>query len=132
MAGPAKRVRRGRSAASAIAVTGARGDLGALLLNRLAACGDVPKLVGIDTTRGTTPDVTWRIADVRDPTLASRLKGVGTLVHLATDRHGDVAAEQRRAVNARGTGVVLHAARAAGGERGVGAARAVVSGGRGG
>src|SRR3954452_20334055 len=128
MAGPAKRVRRGRSAASAIAVTGARGDLGALLLNRLAACGDVPKLVGIDTTRGTTPDVTWRIADVRDPTLASRLKGVGTLVHLATDRHGDVAAEQRRAVNVRGTEVVLDAAHAAGVERVVVVTSAMVYG----
>jgi nucleoside-diphosphate-sugar epimerase len=117
MAGPAKRVRRGRSGGSAVAVTGACGELGALLLSRLAKSADAPRLVGIDTARGTTPDVTWRIADVRDPTLASRLKGVSTLVHLATDRQGDVSAEQRRAVNVRGTEVVLDAARAAGVER---------------
>src|SRR4051794_10376071 len=117
MAGPAKPVRRGRSAGSAIAVTGGCGELGALLLDRLAGRADAPKLIGIDTARGTTPDVTWRIADVRDPTLSNRLKGVGTLVHLATDRQGDVAAEQRRAVNVRGTEVVLAAAHAAGVER---------------
>jgi nucleoside-diphosphate-sugar epimerase len=77
----------------------------------------VPKLVGIDTSRGTTPGVTWRIADVRDPTLSNRLKGVGTLVHLATDRQGDGNAEERRAVNVRGTEVVLAAAQAAGVDR---------------
>ena len=117
MAGPAKRVRRGRSAASAIAVTGAHGELGTRLLERLAGCADRPRLIGIDTSRGTTPDVTWRIADVRDPTLASKLKGVGTLVHLATDRQGELGAEQRRAVNVRGTEVVLGAAQDAGVER---------------
>jgi nucleoside-diphosphate-sugar epimerase len=117
MHGPAGPVRRGRRAASTIAVTGGRGELGTLLLNRLAECDEVSKLIGIDTTRGTTPEVTWRIADVRDPTLASRLKGVGTLVHLATDRQGDVDAEERRAINVRGTEIVLAAAHAAGIER---------------
>jgi nucleoside-diphosphate-sugar epimerase len=114
MAAPAKRVRRGRSATPAIAVTGARGELATLLLNQLAGSVDAPRLVGIDTTRGTAPDISWRVADVRDPTLASRLKGVDTLVHLATDRQGDVGADQRRAVNVRGTEIVLAAAHAAG------------------
>ena len=114
MAAPAKRVRQGRSAASTIAVTGARGELGARLLTRLAASGEVAKLVGIDIQRGTAPGVTWRIADVRDPTLASRLKGVDTVVHLAADRFGDGSADERRAINVRGTEVVLDAATSAG------------------
>jgi len=97
-----------------IAVTGARGELGERLLVRLASVDGPPRLVGIDTVRGRLDDVTWRIADVRDPALASRLKGVTTLVHLATDRSGDASAEQRRAVNVHGTEVVLSAATAAG------------------
>src|SRR5207302_1356700 len=114
MAAAAKPVRRGRSAAVTIAVTGARGELGERLLVRLASVDGPPRLVGIDTVRGRLDDVTWRIADVRDPALASRLKGVTTLVHLATDRSGDASAEQRRAVNVHGTEVVLSAATAAG------------------
>ena len=117
MPAAAKRVRRGRSAAPTVAVTGAAGELGARLLSRLAQAADPPRLVGIDTSRGTTPEVTWRIADVRDPALASRLKGVSTLVHLAADRGVESDAGQRRAVNLRGTQVVLSAAAAAGVER---------------
>jgi nucleoside-diphosphate-sugar epimerase len=97
-----------------VGVTGAAGELGIRLLGRLAQSENAPRLIGIDTTRGTTPDVTWRIADVRDPALASRLKGVETLVHLATDRGGDSDAVARRAVNLRGTEIVLAATAAAG------------------
>jgi nucleoside-diphosphate-sugar epimerase len=110
----AQRVRRGRSAASTVAVTGAAGELGRRLLARLAANDDAPRLIGIDTIRGTTPDVTWRIADVRDPALASRLNGVDTLVHLAADRRDEGDSDERRAVNVRGTEVVLAAAAGAG------------------
>ncbi|HET7310510.1 MAG TPA: NAD-dependent epimerase/dehydratase family protein [Mycobacteriales bacterium] len=117
MPAAAKRVRRGRSASSTVAVTGAAGELGRRLLERLAQGEDPPRLIGIDTHRGGTPDVTWRLADVRDPALASRLKGVGTLVHLATDRSGDGDPLERRAVNVRGTEVVLAAADSAGVER---------------
>jgi nucleoside-diphosphate-sugar epimerase len=117
MPAAAKRVRRGRSAAATIAVTGAAGELGARLLTRLAQSDEPPRLVGIDTRRGVTPDVSWRIADVRDPALASRLKGVSTLVHLATDRSADGDVDERRAINVRGTEVVLDAAAAVGVER---------------
>ncbi|HET7531356.1 MAG TPA: NAD-dependent epimerase/dehydratase family protein [Mycobacteriales bacterium] len=114
MAATAARVRRGRSTRPTIAVTGGSGELGARLLDRLAAGDEPPRLVGIDTRRGPAGPVTWRVADVRDPALASRLSGVDTLVHLATDRGGDSGAEQRRTVNVRGTEIVLAAARAAG------------------
>ncbi|HET6816242.1 MAG TPA: NAD-dependent epimerase/dehydratase family protein [Mycobacteriales bacterium] len=117
MPAAAKRVRRGRSGASVVAVTGAAGELGRRLLERLSQGDEPQRLVGIDTVRGTTADVTWRIADVRDPALASRLRGVGTLVHLACDRRGDADTSERRAVNVRGTQVVLSAAADAGVER---------------
>jgi nucleoside-diphosphate-sugar epimerase len=60
------------------------------------------------------PGATWRVADVRDPALASRLAGIDALVHLATDRSPATAAEDRRAVNVRGSEVLLAAAAAAG------------------
>ena len=54
---------------------------------------------------------------MRDPTLASRLSGIEALVHLATDRASTTPVEDRRAVNVRGTEVLLEAAAAAGVER---------------
>lgn len=106
-------VRRRRSALR-IGVTGAAGPLGALLTERLAKHGSAPKLVAIDTTRRHVPDVTWRTADVRDPALATRLSGVDTLVHLATDRSSSTHPVERRGINAHGTEAVLDAAKAAG------------------
>jgi nucleoside-diphosphate-sugar epimerase len=100
-----------------IAVTGAAGVLGAGLLDRLAGQPDPPALVAIDTVRGHHPSATWRVADVRDPALASRLAGVETLVHLATDRSNTTPTEQRRAINVRGTEVLIEAAVAAGVQR---------------
>ena len=77
------------------------------------------------------PDVhAWRIADVRDPALASRLAGVDTLVHLATDRTATTPVEQRRAVNVRGTEILLDAAAAAGVRRVVLLTSAMVYGAR--
>jgi nucleoside-diphosphate-sugar epimerase len=76
-----------------------------------------PRIVAIDTVRHSTPGITWRVADVRDPTLASRLSGIEALVHLATDRASTTPVEDRRAVNVRGTEVLLEAAAAAGVER---------------
>jgi nucleoside-diphosphate-sugar epimerase len=95
-------------------VTGARGELGDLVVRRLLAVDDVKRVVGIDTSRGDVAGVTWRRADVRDPALRARLAGVDTVVHLATDRQPDAPAAERRAVNVRGTDTVLTAAAAAG------------------
>lgn len=98
-------------------MTGAAGPIGRALVERLAGHPGSPRIVGIDTVREQTPGVTWRVADIRDPALASRLTGVETLVHLATDRSPSTPTEDRRAVNIRGTEVLLEAAVAAGVER---------------
>lgn len=104
-------VRAGRRG-GAVAVTGAAGDLGGRLLQRLVDAG--ADVVGVDTVRGDNRDVTWRRADVRDPALGAKLAGVGTVVHLATDRRPDAPAADRRTVNVRGTQSVLSAAATAG------------------
>jgi nucleoside-diphosphate-sugar epimerase len=108
------RVRAGRNPAPVVAVTGAGGVIGDLLVRRLVDSGAARRVVGIDTTRGTAPGVTWRTADVRDPTLRSRFTGADVVVHLATNRDADAPAVERRAVNVRGTDTVLSAAVAAG------------------
>lgn len=113
MSPPAARVRARRSG-PAVAVTGAAGELGSRLVTRLVDSGECSKVVGIDTIRGDTPGVTWRRADVRDPTLRTKLAGIDTVVHLATDRRPDAAPVERRTVNVRGTDNVLTAAAAAG------------------
>jgi nucleoside-diphosphate-sugar epimerase len=98
-------------------VTGAAGPLGGALVERLAQHQSAPKIVAIDTTRRHLPGASWRVADVRDPALASRFEGIETLVHLATDRAPTTPTDDRRAVNVRGTEVLLDAAVAAGVER---------------
>jgi nucleoside-diphosphate-sugar epimerase len=95
-------------------VTGATGPLGGALINRLVGLDPAPKVIAIDTTRRQLPGVTWRVADVRDPVLASRLSDVDAIVHLATDRSAATPAVERRAVNVRGTEVLLDAAAASG------------------
>jgi nucleoside-diphosphate-sugar epimerase len=95
-------------------VTGAAGPLGAALIDRLTHDAASPKVVALDTGRRPAPGVTWRVADVRDPALASRLAGIDTLVHLATDRSPSTAQDARRAINVRGTTLLLDAAVVAG------------------
>jgi nucleoside-diphosphate-sugar epimerase len=106
-------VRRRRSA-TRIGVTGAAGILGGALVERLSQHASSPRIVAIDTVRRHSPGATWRLADVRDPALASRLTGIDTLVHLATDRSPSTPIDERRAINVRGTEVLLDAAVAAG------------------
>ncbi len=110
---PRAGVRRRRSA-PAVLVTGGTGPLGSALLQRLTQRRGAPPVIGLDTSRRQLPGVTWRTADIRDPTLASRFQDVDTVVHLATDRSAATPEEPRRAVNVRGTEVVLDAAGAAG------------------
>ena len=110
-------VRRRRSTPT-IGVTGAAGPIGRALVERLAEHPGSPRRSSASTPCvEQTPGVTWRVADIRDPALASRLTGVETLVHLATDRSPSTPTEDRRAVNIRGTEVLLEAAVAAGVER---------------
>lgn len=95
-------------------MTGAGGPLGRALVERLTQHAAAPKIIALDTVRGHCPGATWRLADVRDPTLASRLSGIDVVVHLATDRTTSTAVEDRRALNVRGTEVLLDAASEAG------------------
>jgi nucleoside-diphosphate-sugar epimerase len=111
---PVRRRRSGPDEGSTVAVTGAGGPLGHLLVEHLVAAGKHKRVVAIDVDRGAATGVTWRLADVRDPALRARLAGVDTVVHLATERDPDAAADDRRALNVRGTDVLLTAAAAAG------------------
>jgi nucleoside-diphosphate-sugar epimerase len=120
-------VRSGRSAGArgsrrgggrpVVAVTGAAGGLGALLLARLAGNPDVGRVVGIDERRGDLADVTWRVLDVTDPGLARRLGSVDTVVHLDVDLGLDGGSRRRAGASSRtvrGTQTVLTAAAASG------------------
>ncbi|GAC1444789.1 MAG: NAD-dependent epimerase/dehydratase family protein [Mycobacteriales bacterium] len=96
-----------------MAVTGAATGLGRALVERLARRQDLAGLIGIDLEPGPVDGVMWRASDVRDPLLAQRLVGVDTVVHLAA-ASGAADPDARRALNVRGTAVVLDAARTAG------------------
>lgn len=113
MSGTAGGVRVRRKAPT-VAVTGAAGPLGRLVGRRLVDCGEVGRVVGVDTTRAPAAGITWRLADVRDPALRTRFTGVDTVVHLASNREADAAAGERRVVNVSGTDTVLSAAAATG------------------
>ncbi len=111
---PAPRRRAPRRTGATVAVTGASGVIGRVLLGRLAGHAEVAKVVAIDVRRGETEGVTWRIGDVRDPMLAQRLASVDAVVHLAVSWSLDVPAAERSAINVRGTQTVVTAAAAAG------------------
>lgn len=129
------RVRPRRSAGHTVAVTGAAGGaygLGPALVSRLAGAESVRRVVAIDVERGDVAGlgVTWRIADVCDPLLASRLSGVVTVVHLAQDTSLTSDARGRHAYNVRAAQTVLTAAAAAGVKRVVLVSSAMVYGAR--
>ncbi len=95
-----------------MAVTGAARGVGHALVTRLASSPRVSRVVAVDDHRGDATGVTWRLADVRDPTLASRLTGVDVVVHTDVDASADTDPRQRRARNVRGAQTVLTAAAA--------------------
>ena len=100
--------------AGTVAVTGAATTLGDLVVRRLVQAGRHKRVIAIDADRGSVNGATWRVADVRDPALRARLDGVDAVVHLATSRDPDAEPTSRRALNVRGTEVLLDAAAAAG------------------
>jgi nucleoside-diphosphate-sugar epimerase len=95
-----------------VAVTGAARGVGLALAVRLASSPLVGHVVAIDDHRGDAAGVTWRVADVRDPTLAARLAGVDVVVHTDVDTSAEVDPRERRARNVRGAQTVLTAAAA--------------------
>lgn len=100
-----------------VAVTGAASGVGRLLVQRLATPegSTAPReIIAIDEEFADLRGVTWRIADVRDPGLVSRLGGVHVLVHTADDRSPESRPAQRRARNIRAAQTVLTAAAASG------------------
>jgi nucleoside-diphosphate-sugar epimerase len=112
---PERSVRRERSTAppeAVVAVTGAARGVGHAVVTRLAAATTIGRVVAIDDHRGDVAGVTWRVADVRDPSLASKLEGVDVVVHADMDTSVDTDPRQRRAFNLRGAQTVLTVAAA--------------------
>jgi nucleoside-diphosphate-sugar epimerase len=97
-----------------VAVTGAAHGLGLALTTRLAESALVGRVVALDGQRGDVSGVIWRIVDVRDPVLASRLADVDVVVHTDVDLSPEADGRSRRAFNVRGAQTVLTAAAAGG------------------
>ena len=97
-----------------VAVTGAARGVGHALVLKLAGSPGIGRVVALDDHRGEAPapGVTWRLADVRDPTLAARLAGVDVVVHTDVDSSADTNPRDRRARNVRAAQTVLTAAAA--------------------
>jgi nucleoside-diphosphate-sugar epimerase len=118
LAGEARASEQGASVPSAsesgpvVAVTGAARGLGHALAVTLAASARVKRVIAIDDHRGEATGVTWRVVDVRDPALASRLAEVDVLVHTDLDLAPESDRSARRAFNVRGAQTVLTAAAA--------------------
>jgi nucleoside-diphosphate-sugar epimerase len=103
---------RQRRTRQVVAVTGAADGLGHALTAHLAGSARVSKVIAIDDHRGDVAGVSWRLADVRDPALASRLAEVDVLVHTDVDTSGEADHRARRAFNVRAAQTVLTAAAA--------------------
>jgi len=98
-----------------VAVTGAASGVGRLLVERLLTgegSRKISRIIGIDSRRGDIPGVSWHVADVCDPRLATLLAGVDVLVHTADDRSLETPRRQRRTHNIRSAQTVLTAAAA--------------------
>jgi nucleoside-diphosphate-sugar epimerase len=111
---PATPERRARRRGPVVAVTGAAHGIGEILVRGLAASGQIKKVIAIDTIRGDVPEVTWRLADVRDQILEERLAGVDVVVHLSADAGFDLDHPDSLGANVRGAANVLAAAPVAG------------------
>lgn len=131
MAQQARRVRarrNGKSAGVVVAVVGAAGGVGRLLSRRLAAHSGVDDVIALDDVRGDTEGVTWRVLELTDPGIVTRLAEADIVVHAGIDVGvtDDIAARTHR--NVRGTQAVLTASAAAGVRRVVVVTSAMVYG----
>src|SRR3569833_1279902 len=69
-------------------------------------------VVALDYRRGDVPGGTWRVGDIRDPQLSSRIPDVDVIDHLDIDHSPDTDHRERRAYNVRGAQTVITAAAA--------------------
>jgi nucleoside-diphosphate-sugar epimerase len=93
-----------------VAVTGASGYVGRVLLTHLSNDATITRVVGIDTVEPTetTRNLEFYRMDVRAPDLAEAFRGVDAVVHLAAVAGDD--ADEIRDVNIGGTRAVADAA----------------------
>jgi len=99
-----------------VAVTGGSGQLGTLVLRRLADDRTVKEIVALDLrppliVSGKLRDVR---ADVRDPGIGEHLRGCDAVIHLAFVVAKRGARKEQDDVNVRGSANVFRAALAAG------------------
>lgn len=88
-----------------VVVTGGSGQLGSLVLARLAAHRKVKRVVALDLTPPTVASakLDWKIADLRDPGLDRHFEGADALMHFAFVVARRVPPEVRHAVNVEGS-----------------------------
>ncbi|MGN6599401.1 MAG: NAD-dependent epimerase/dehydratase family protein [Actinomycetes bacterium] len=101
-----------RSRRTTVGITGATQLVPSLLAQRLAARPDV-QVVALDSQRGSLTGVTWRVADVLDPSLAAKLQRLDVLVHVVGPEQPDAGIEERRAATVRAAQTVITCAAAA-------------------
>lgn len=100
-----------------IAVTGAAAPLGRAIATWLSGSTQVRRVIALDERRGEAGGMTWRVADVRDPAILTRLQGVDVVVHAAVDLSPDADPAVRADRHRNGTRTVVTAAAAAGVKR---------------
>ena len=96
----------------AVAVTGAAGFLGRTLTPVLRDDPAIGRVVALDVATGSTEGVDWVTADVRDPSLEHKLRGIDVVVHLAFVVLGDL--RQAEDINVRGSANVFSSTARAG------------------
>jgi nucleoside-diphosphate-sugar epimerase len=105
---------------TAVAVTGAAGRIGRVVLDRLLREPGVDRIVAIDVAEPTVDDprIEWRQRDVRDASIGQTLAGCDGLIHLAfVVEKGSRDPRAVDSINIGGTDNVARAALAAGVDR---------------
>lgn len=103
------RIRPGRTT---VGITGATELIPSLLARRLSARPDL-QVVALDSHRGALSGVTWRVADVLDPSLAAKLQRLDVLVHVVGPERPDASPDERRATTRLAAQTVITSAAAA-------------------
>lgn len=99
-----------------VAVTGASGQFGRLVVDRLVEDPAVEHVVALDVAPPPFkhPKVAWHLADVRDPGIVRHLEGCDTVVHLAFSIHRFRPREVFDSINVGGSKTTFEAAAEAG------------------